>query len=249
LPNDERGQSPPVTLDLAGFELERAIFEVRYSPAFLLWDRAGQLWTEAREKWPGLEVLRAQPDITVFRVGLNQQMAVELAAARIIVHRPELPLTEFTEASKSFLEIVTRQLGLITLSRVGLRLVFYRAFPNRDSAGSAFLGTGLISLPEGRFFGTEGAPVVGECGLTWETKGVGVRASVGYQHREFKVEAGPDLPEAASKEFKSDGIVFDIDFYTIATIEVGQLGVGEWVEQHVRALKRDTDGFLGGIGR
>jgi len=149
----------------------------------MLWDRAGELWTEATDKWPGLELLRAQPASTHFKVGVDQEMIVELGASRIVFHRPELPLSGFTDTSKSFLDIVARQLGLKTLTRVGLRLLFYREFPDREGAGSALLGTGLVSLPEGRFFGMERVPVVGECSVTWETKGVGVRVWVGCQHR------------------------------------------------------------------
>ena len=213
----------------------------------MLWDHAGQFWTEATEKWPGLELVRAQPDSTLFKLGPDQEMVVELAASRLICHRPELPLEELADTSNSFLGIVTRQLGVKTLSRVGLRLLFHWDFPNRESAGSAVLGTGIIALPEGRFFGTEGAPVVADYGLTWETKGVGVRVWVGHQRREYKLEAPPQLTGLESKEFKSDGVAFDIDFYTVAMIETGQLGVREWIEQHVRALKRDADGFLAGV--
>lgn len=234
-------------LSLDTFKFERAVFEVRYPLALLLWDRSGQLWTDAMEKWPGLVLVMAQPDKTVFKAEPSLEMTTEIGAARFIQHWPKLPLKEFAESSKSFFDLVTGHLEIRTLSRVGLRLIFFREFPDRDSAGAAVLETGLLAPLEGRYFGGGEAPVSADCSFVWETKAVGIRAVVAYQKRQYKLERPLGLPDIEPTEFLHHGVIFDIDFYTTSAIDVGQLGVGEWIDQHVRALKRDGDAFLAGV--
>lgn len=246
MPNDVAAKAR-AALDLNTFTFERAIFEVRYPPALLLWDRSGQLWSEARERWQGLEAIGAQPDKTVFKLEPDREFTVEIGAARIIRHWPKLPLKDFTENASSFFDIVTQQLEISTLSRVGLRLIFFREFPDRETAGAAVLETGLLNPPGGRCFGGEGKPISADCSFVWETKAVGIRAVVAYQRREYKLERPLGLAEIEPKEIVQNGVVFDIDFYTTGIITIGQLGVDEWIQQHVRALKRDAGAFLAGV--
>ncbi len=106
MPDPPQAEKRPV-LNLETFKFERAIFEVRYPAALLLWDRSGQLWTDAVEKWPGLMHVSAQPDKTVFKLEPYLEMTTEIGAARFIQHWPKLPLEEFAESSKSFFDLVT----------------------------------------------------------------------------------------------------------------------------------------------
>lgn len=250
LPDTETLPSGGGRLSLGDFKLERVVFEVRYPHAVLFWDRAGALWNEASRLWPGLNLMHAEPAKTAFRIGDEFHVAMELEATRLVSFWPEKGLERFQEMSKTLVELISGVLEIKSFSRVGLRTFYFMEFPDRDSATAALISAGLTRVPPGRHFGTEGAPTSFECCYRWEVKAIGVRVWVGYQFREYKFEKPPEIKvpklEKGLETLQYHGILFDIDFYTTAPVEVGQLGVHDWIQQHLHELRRDADSFLGG---
>lgn len=233
---------------LSGFKLEKAVFEVKYPHAWLLWDRAGAIWNGVRQKWHELPLksILAEPSRCVFRMGTEMDLAVELEASRIVSYSPSLSLERPAEVARDLVELLSQMLELTTFSRVGLRLIFFQEFPDRESATAEFMKTQLIHLHEGRHFGSEGDPVTTECAISWEMKARGVRVWLGYQRRQFKMETPLEFTAIQPQDFTYHGLVFDIDFFTTASIGVGQLGVQDWISQNVHVLRRDMDSFLWG---
>lgn len=250
MPDIETLPSGGGRLSLGDFKLERVVFEVRYPHAVLFWDRAGSLWNEASGLWSGLKLTHAEPAKTGFRIGDEFHLAMELEASRLVSFWPEKGLERFQDISMTLTGLISRVLEIRSFSRVGLRFFYFMEFPDRDAATAALIRAGLVRLPTGRHFGSEGPPVSFECCYRWEVKAVGVRLWVGYQLREYKLEKPPEIKvpqlDKSLETFRYHGILFDIDFYTTAAVEVGQLGVRDWIQQHLHELRRDADSFLGG---
>jgi hypothetical protein len=206
------------------------------------------IWNEVFHRWHdlNLKLLYAAPDRSAFRIGAEYELAVELEAIRLIAYSPDLSLERQSEVARDFVGLVSEILELSTLSRVGLRFFFFQEFPDRASAMAELLKTQVLHVPEGRHFGSDGDPVSYECAIGWEVKALGVRVRVGYQHREFKMEVPLELSAVKPKDFAYHGLAFDVDFYTTASIVLGQLGVQDWISQNVHALRRDMDSFLWG---
>jgi hypothetical protein len=76
-------------MDINDFHLERAIFEYRYSPSYLHWDRAGALWTEAASKWPQLKNTRGEPNITTFKLDDAYEISVTSEKASVTGYEPK----------------------------------------------------------------------------------------------------------------------------------------------------------------
>lgn len=240
-------------LRLSAFKFERVVFEVRFPTAFLLWDRAGAIWKEASAAMADLKLVSAEPAKTTFRRGDNFEYVVELEAARIIAHRPpDLKLSEFTGASETLVELLTRHLEVSVFSRVGLRFLFFKEFEDRNLETSAVLATGLVRVPSQDLFSTEARPVTAlDCGIRWEDKALGVRALLQHQDRQYSLEKPPglELPVPAPPTTVAwRGLSFDIDFYTVGAVQAGQLSAGEWISQQTKLLKEDATVFFGAEG-
>lgn len=244
------GPPGPATdfLRLSDFAFERAILEIRYPNAFELWDRSGALWIAALQKWNDLQVVSAEPSRTVFR-GKQFELSTELQAARIVQHNPVLPLADFTGFAKEFVELVSGTLSLSVLSRVGLRLTFFRRVADRASETSALLRTGLLKPVQPGLFGIEGEPVSMDYRARWEGKGLGVTLRLGHEDRAFTMQGPAELAgflreKGLEEQITFAGLVLDVDFYTPTSIQVSQLGVAPWIRQHVKTLKEDAEALF-----
>ncbi len=249
MPETEEGDLIP-KLRLSAFKFERAIFEVRFPTALLLWDRAGVIWKEATAKTTDLKLVSAEPGKTTFKRGDNFEYVVELEAARIICYRPpDLKLSDLTGASETLVELLARHLEVSVFSRVGLRFLFFKEFEDRNAETATVLATGLVRVPSQDLFSTEARPVTAlDCGIRWEGKAMGVRALLQHQDRQFLLDKPPGLELPASSTPTSiawHGLSFDVDFFTLGAVQVGQLGVGEWISQQTKMLRQDAELFFG----
>jgi hypothetical protein len=244
---DMEGDAPFVgRLELSSLKIERSAFEVRYPNAYRLWDRSGTIWHRATGVWPPLELVNAVPNQTLFRIGRDSELVVELGAARVIQHLPQFPLTAFSEIAERLLGLAREELDLKILSRVGLRIFLFREYPDQQAAAKAVSDTRLVRAPAGRIFGAQGPPVGLDCTLRWEGDATGVRVALMQQTREYKLDSPPEFDLAPPQHVKRVGVSVDFDFYTIKPIEIGQLRVSEWIADRVHLLRRDADTFLGG---
>lgn len=232
-------------LRLSEFTLDSVTFEFRYTNAFVLWDRSGKLWTEATRKWPDLEMVTAQPNRTVFKIGDRIEMTAELGSARITSYLGEFPPSQFPIISKEFLELASTCLGLNVFSRVGLRFAFSRAFADRAVEIAAMHGTGFIKTPEEGYWGTEGQPGSLDYRVRWEGKRNGVQIRIAHEDRVFEIQNPMGVRMEVPKRQEFHGVVFDIDFFTLAPTEIGQLDADSWIQTYIKELKRQADHFFG----
>jgi hypothetical protein len=237
-------------MTLGEFRLERAVFEVRYPTALWMWDRAGVMWNVVGEKWADVKLIEASPGKTVFRLESNYELVVELNQLRVIAHWPDWSLGRLPELSAGLLDVATRYMELKVLSRVGFRVWLFRKFPDRKGAAEALLGSGLVQLPQGQKFAVEGRPISLESTIRWEGAAKGVTLRLACQTRQFNLEAPPDVDPELMKDkpqrIEFQGVLYDVDFFTTSPVQVGQLLVPEYLREHMHALKRDGDSFLGG---
>nr|WP_320192251.1 hypothetical protein [uncultured Desulfobacter sp.] len=77
-------------LAFSDFRLAKFILEIRYKPAYLLWDNSGQIWYQVKTIWPDIEVQTADPNKTFFKLGDDISLTVELEKAFVIFHRKKI---------------------------------------------------------------------------------------------------------------------------------------------------------------
>jgi len=229
--------------DLSSFRLEQCVLEIRYPLALSLWDSSGAMWRSILEKWPDLKPVTADPMKTNFQRG-KTGFIVEARAARVNSIEPEDSVETLSKTAKEFFGLATQYLQISLFERLGLRLIYFKEFKDRRQAASAFHSWGLVRVPDARKFEIEGQPVNPQCSLRWESEKKGVWVQCRAETR--KVDYDP--PVEAAQTFKPihterNGIVLDIDYYTVAPVEVGQVDMAEWAKHAMHVIVRDS-GYL-----
>jgi len=239
-------EAAPQTLDFTQMTLERASFELRFPVTFLLWDRSGALWTRAKAAEPELKPGHVEPARITFRTG-SMEATVETEAARIIANRPERPLKQLSRFGSTLTQLVLEELGVKDITRVGLRLIYFREYPNREQASAAVQATKRLNVPSERIFNTTSAPLFPEVSFRYDGRGVGT--TVRFRAEARKVDFDPPFEFAILRVLEPVhkevfGVSFDVDLFTLSPMSAGELNVVEWIDQAVHVVNRDTPVFL-----
>jgi hypothetical protein len=232
-------------MDLANFQLQTAIFEVRYDHALLLWDRAGSFWHWARQAHPTLKVIEAAPSRVTASIERQYQIALEINRFAVELF-PPARMEDYIKLCGNIFGRAAILLELDVLTRVGIRLVYRQTHRSKDETAKAMLETGIIKVPSGTFFGIQGRIVQPMCSVSWEGEKLGALVQLRTQERKLVVDPpiGENSFERIEKEvFEFD---FDVDYFTIAPIEREIFRASDWLQQAVRVIRRDSGSFVGG---
>jgi hypothetical protein len=231
-------------MHVSDFQLERAAFELRYPQAYLLWDRAGSIWSEAVRRWPALKLVRGEPSHISFTLENQHELAVTLEKANAVSHFPAM--STFVQLADTFTGLVTQHLELDHYIRIGLRLFYFRAFPSREEASKAAVSIRILNPPEGRHFGIEPPYLLPECAFRLEGPSIGVTIRLRAEGR--VVDFQPPMNARGLKPHHAEdwGVLFDVDYYTLANVTIGQFKAEDWINSAVHVIRRDSEAFLGG---
>lgn len=230
-------------LQFTDFTLKRMTFEFRYDPAYLLWDRGGQIWAQAKQQWPDIICKTAQPNQTHFSIKDKFELNIELEKSFIIAYRPDL--NELVVHHDYFLNLVRKSLEISSYNRLGGRFVFEKIFKNKNAACEAFLSSNMIKFPKGKHFGIDGKVAAPQCVFKWEDDNIGVRGSLQAASRKVEIDMPPEIEGIDPIKVENDLVLLDIDYYTKAPTNPGQFRVADWINQTFHLIKRDSHIFLG----
>ena len=232
-------------MDLSDFELEKSIFEFRYSPSYLHWDKAGFLWNDAQIKWPKLKIKRGEPNATSFTLDNTYEIAVTLEKASVVCYFPKSDLADFIEKVDYFVGATSKQLDISQFTRVGLRLLYLKPYPNVESASGAFLQAKLLNLPGGLNFGLDGSFSLPEFAVRWEGSAAGVTVRLRTEGRKIDFDPPMGIRELEPFHQEKFVLVYDIDYFTKGTLTVGQFRTQDWISNVLHVVRRDSRKFLG----
>ena len=233
-------------MNIKDFQFERSVFEFRYSQSYLHWDRAGVLWHAALSKWPKLKRTRGEPNITSFMLENDYEISVMVDKTNIICYYPKSNLADFIEKAHYFLGSVTRQLEIEQFTRVGLRMFYFKSYPDEQSASADMLGAKLLNLPDGPHFGLDGSFTYPELAARWEGRAAGVTVRLRSEGRKIDFDPPHGIGELQSVHEEKFGLVCDLDYYTKGTVTTGQFRTQDWINQVLHLIRRDSHKFLGG---
>ena len=226
--------------DLSSFTLEQCVLETRYPQALALWDSSGALWRAVQEKWPDMHLVKAEPAKTSFQQG-KTGLVVELQAARIIVLDSAKSTDELAKIGRDFFNLTALHLQLSIYERLGLRLIYFREFRDRGEAALAFDSLRLLRVPDTKKFEVGEKPVNQQYSLRWESEKKGASISCRAETRKIDYDPPVESVQIFSPIHKErNGIVVDVDYYTVAPVEIGQVDMGEWANHALHVVSRDT---------
>jgi hypothetical protein len=231
-------------LDISHFQLNSLNFEVRYDPAFLLWDKAGSLAEAIRKEHPNLKPNEASPGKISFEIDKKFQVAFELEKLNVSAFQPNISIDDFVALCHRVIALAVNTLQVTLFLRIGLRPIYRHEYRNRDEAAAALIGTGIMEVPEGRHFGIEGRPVLPHYAIRWEGDKLAIQ--VNFRVQERKVTLQLPLGETAVPNIEKDIIelIYDFDYFTVGSVEVGQFRALDWIPNAMRVIRRDSSVFL-----
>ncbi len=221
--------------------MEKLVLEVRYEPALMIWDRAGTVGSRIKSRWPSFKIMQSEPAVQAFAINNRFEVRVSLDRSAVMdtqAKKGEVP--DFVEMSKYVVELLIEQLRVDEFTRIGFRPSFVRRCKSAREAAGLFMTTGAIRVPDSYQGGSEFSVV-----LRSDTESIGRRAQLATRSR--KEEVSPPLGSSieATKELFEE-IVFDLDYYTKATVKASNFSVETWVDQGLRQASEDARRILDG---
>jgi len=231
-------------MQLSDLTLRQAVIEVRHDPAYLLWDRAGQLWSTVNSHYDSLRMITADPNQTVFRLGENTEFAARLEGASLNAILPKRTLLEFADHAKFFFPAHSNILEIEEYSRVGLRLVFSKEYQTYRDASDALLEGGVLRHAENDHFGLSGKPLRPEWALRWEDAGSGVHIRANVDEKKYDFQAPLEWEGPKPEKKPRIKLTYDVDWYKVSPTLVTQMSFPDWIEQCLHLTNRESDHFL-----
>jgi hypothetical protein len=233
-------------MDLAHFELHSASFEVRYDQAYSFWDRSGSLWQAVRKSAPTLKMTEAIPAKITGIIDRRFQLSLEIEKVFIGVYPPPSTFEDYIVLCRNVLASAIESLDITIFQRVGLRIIYQRKFRSSEEAADALLSTGIMKVPEGKNFGIEGQVKSPHYAIRLDGDNLGIQVNFRAQDRKIKLDV--PIGETAIESIERDifELTYDIDYFTIGTVDVGQFRASDWIPNAIRVIRRDSKVFLGG---
>jgi hypothetical protein len=232
----------PPALTIDDFKLLRAVCEVRYKPAYLIFDRTGQVVHSLQETFTNLSVINAGPNQSSFSSD-EGTLALEIGQSRFTASKLDSTLGEFSKHCKAYFDTVADTLATEVYTRIGFRLIFRREFARLEEAEAALNAVSLVNLPNIERFGVAKPPH--EVIVRWQNEEIGT--VIGFKAETTKIDITlPDEAEAAIQEVHKaiDGVTVDVDHYTVAPVERSQWDPSAWIPQAFRRVKKETEKIL-----
>lgn len=229
---------------LDDFNLDSLTFEVRFEPAYELWDQAGAFWRRLTQIFPGIETHSIQPNVQTFR---NRDVQLELNLTRLNITWPSVGSFDGlkSEQLKKSYQALRELLGLQELTQVSARCQYVKLFSSHKDANASILQLGLTSWPDGRVFDQ---PQDGERNSVEvvyrfdDTKSFSL-VRIKTEKVTFKVEIDARLNMDNVTEHRNKLIV-EFDRGLLGDINAAELRIEDWFKGYFHLLRRDIDKVL-----
>jgi len=232
----------PIPLALTDFKMTQATCEVRYEDAYLIYDRTGHVFHEIRGSFTDLKVINASPPQTSFRCD-EGTFALEVGQCRFRSQKGDTKREVYAGQCKRFFDSVVGNLDIKVFTRIGLRVLFRKDFDDLQHAETALNSLQLANLGPPERFGIASNPE--EVLFRWQNQQLGTTLRFKAESGKIEIVLPPEL-EADKPEIQKsfNGLVIDIDYYTVAPVERSQWDASAWIPQSLRTIKKHTDAIL-----
>lgn len=233
-----------MSLNLSHFSLVKVSFEIRYDNAYLFWDKAGHIGEASKSLWPKIKIVSGEPGKVAFKIENKYLIQVELGKAFIIAYKPHSSLKDYIEMAENLEAIVRKELGISIYTRLGFRPFYYKKYAKSEDATKDLLDIKKTHYPTGKHFNIEGKPTKANHILRWEADKIGLLIQLTSEGQKYEFEPPMEADEITPISIERNGILFNIDYYTLGSINVNQLNVTDWIKNAYHLIKRDSKVFL-----
>lgn len=221
-------------------KLRSVHFQIRYAPAFELWDEAGAISRAFSVAWGGLKVDEGQPNrVTLKKSGVV--IRTELDNSLIALDVPET-VDIRSRAISEAVSIWKERLKLETFSRISMRVEYVKTFPSLSGAADAVRNLGLVNWPMQKVFGQDesGDKNNLDCSLRFEDASAFSVLRTRAESVRMEYEIHPDFAVDESKVHKElHRMVLDFDRGTTQPMKTRDFSADEWLKGYFHLLRRD----------
>jgi hypothetical protein len=125
-------------MDIGDMKLQSVSLELRFPESLLLWDNAGKMWSEVKNRWPDIKPVNVTPSNTRFTSGRKFEFNVELSKSHIGMLSPQSTLKDFTENAEHFLVLLQHALMLKNWIELALDLFMKKISLQRKKQQKSF---------------------------------------------------------------------------------------------------------------
>jgi hypothetical protein len=221
---------------LEDLPLETYTFELRFDHAFLLWDKAGLVWSEMIAFNHSLKLQGVQPNVQTFETD-SLRLSLDLQALRVSA-RGEDAIEEVTGTAEKLLAVASETINLDSFKRAGFRTIRTKEF---DSAAEALEFGGFTQDDNKGVLGEKSRKVGFFNSVRYETDKNGLLSTLKVEER----EVGFTAPWESRTRIKLDPTVklwilqADADYYTIGNIARESFDVETWIRQASKTTRRE----------
>jgi hypothetical protein len=222
-------------IDYEDFDVEYITIELRYDPAFMLWDRSGAIWTQLRSQYPELRNQSATPVQQVFETP-QTRATVELEKFFVQCRGSDAE-EKSAEVAQAMLEACSEHLRLSILTRIGFREIRTHKFDGPEEALAA-AGRAAPSQFAGNLLPSN-KPLLFTSGMKQEGEKSGLGTYIKGEEREIKLGFPWELAHRFNNEkIKEYVLSLDSDYYTVGMTPRSALDIGEWAKQASRSIRK-----------
>jgi hypothetical protein len=233
------------SLSLARFRINTVVMELRYPPAYPLWDRAGQLAAEIQSMFKVVELTAASPGQISFVCDNRFTVSVLLDKASVVDAGGNLDETTVTRFHSIFGKVLSI-LQPTYLTRIGTRAMYHSLCTSEIDASGKLIELSLLSIPITKFFDVNPKLLKPTYAIEVKDDELGYRVQLDYQTRKLAFKTAPEVASMGISPIEKEevNIVLDLDLFTVNSTDISSYDTSRWLQRCMRLLKRDTDDFL-----
>jgi hypothetical protein len=235
-----------MTLELSQLTLNRAVFEIRYSHAVLLWDRTGRIFAEIRKLYPAIEFKNITPNQQAVRLTPDLELSIGIDRAHVVSAPRGSDLSVLQKATTAIFAILIEHLELQNLTRLGLRVFYEKAFESKEARSAFVVNNAPFLQRSGKAFGIEGKVLDPEVVLRWENETVGCHVRFQSVGTKFEVEIPLQVQNVEPISTTNEIALVDVDYYAHAVTPVDRFNSSTLIENWLRLIRRDVGAFIYG---
>ena len=232
-------------LELADFQPERFIYEVRYARAWLMWDRAGAMARALQKEFPGLEATEGAPAKVALTLPPNVQISFEPEKSAVVVHGPKRTGEDLTLYARVLTAALIEQFEIVSFTRVATRMLFERSYDTLEQATARLMAFKMLQPTESRVFNQTAPLKQIDYRYRWEGAATGVLLRFASETEKLDFNPGPQVAEEIKPiSREKHRILLDVDYFSTVHILKEQLRVEDWIKNALHMVHRDTKPFM-----
>lgn len=223
--------------------INQLTLQLNYPPAYLLWDRAGELTRKVSVLWPGWRLEKAEAG-SVMGLANNARVQMGLDMSYVIVTGSK-GFAAGEQIAKT-VQLWTSILELDTIEKIGTRAIFEKKYPDRESAHKAYRAMNLVKWPSRKVFDCAvDSPLNGGAAhLQFEDDQAMTIVRVAPQQVTMEIPAQEEFPDLEGKKV-INRVVVDVDRQTKKSIDATRFSALDWLKGYQHLLNRDLPEIVG----